>query len=598
MTISIMRSKAALTPEAGTTVAPHLVPRDRDPDVLRFRRALLSTAWALVVIGLAGIVGLRRDATITSFYFARDLIGLAALAAILVAAALLRAPPALGGWLGLAARPRATAVVLALVVAVAALAGTALVFDGTPIAYDEVMAEFDAAIFRSGRLIVALPAEWRAFLPALLPYFNLPVPGDGAWVSAYLPVAAMLRAGLGAVAHPAVTNPLLAAVAVVALIAVARRLWPGRPDAAILAGLLLVTAPQVLFTAMTAFAMTAHLALNLVWLRCFLRGGRLGHGGAAVIGFLACGLHQVVFHPLFALPFLVGIVLRRHWGLAAFYAAIYAASGAVWILYWQGVLTLAGLGREGAATVGGGYLLARLATMVEGFGWVGLNLMIKNLLRFVAWGSPLLLPLAALSWPALRRGEGVARPLAAGIGLTLVAMLVLMPLQGHGWGYRYLHGLVGSACLLAAQGWVSLTARCDTGRRREMAAAFGAACAASLLLVVPARALEIRAFVRPYASAIRAITTTDADFVVVDDRGLMAYGADLVRNDPFLRNRPMVLLLDRLDAAARAELCRRGSVAIFTPVDGARLGIMTADRPLNRDQAPPLPCASRPVLEP
>jgi len=49
--------------------------------------------------------------------------------------------------------------------------------------------------------------------------------------------------------------------------------------------------------------------------------------------------------------------------------------------------------------------------------------------------------------------------LVAGLVLTLLAMFMLLPYQGHGWGYRYLHGLIGSAALLGGYGWITLTGR-------------------------------------------------------------------------------------------------------------------------------------------
>jgi hypothetical protein len=46
--------------------------------------------------------------------------------------------------------------------------------------------------------------------------------------------------------------------------------------------------------------MTAHLTLNLIWLCLFLRNDKIGHGAAIAVGFLASGLHQLIFHPLVA----------------------------------------------------------------------------------------------------------------------------------------------------------------------------------------------------------------------------------------------------------------------------------------------------------
>ena len=71
----------------------------------------------------------------------------------------------------------------------------------------------------------------------------------------------------------------------------------------VVAAVLLATSSQFLLTAMTPYSMTAHLALNLAWLWLFLRGGVVGHSLAIAVGALACGLHQLVFHPLFVAPF-------------------------------------------------------------------------------------------------------------------------------------------------------------------------------------------------------------------------------------------------------------------------------------------------------
>ena len=46
---------------------------------------------------------------------------------------------------------------------------------------------------------------------------------------------------------------------------------------------------------------------------------------------------------------------------------------------------------------------------------------------------------------------------AWGIVLTVVAFALVLPSQGIGWGYRYLHGFIGNAVLLAVGGWVHLT---------------------------------------------------------------------------------------------------------------------------------------------
>src|SRR3546814_21084376 len=41
--------------------------------------------------------------------------------------------------------------------------------------------------------------------------------------------------------------------------------------------------------------------------------------------------------------------------------------------------------------------------------------------------------------------------------ITCILGLLLLVYQGHGWGYRYLHGLIGAFCLLGGFGWMRLS---------------------------------------------------------------------------------------------------------------------------------------------
>ena len=108
--------------------------------------------------------------------------------------------------------------------------GTRYVAGYTPVSHDEIMAAFDAEIIASGRLMAPIPPEWRSLSWGLKPAFRLEVPGDVAWVSTYLPGNAAIRGVLGKVFDPAIVNAILVVTALVALLGVARRLWPERPE--------------------------------------------------------------------------------------------------------------------------------------------------------------------------------------------------------------------------------------------------------------------------------------------------------------------------------------------------------------------------------
>ncbi|ACA17198.1 hypothetical protein M446_2760 [Methylobacterium sp. 4-46] len=569
------------------------------PALRGLRLGLLAGLLTVAAVALLLPLGLLAEGSLVTVFFNTDRAASGAVAlSLLLALAGLRARAGVpAAWHRLAARPGRGGAVLAAGVAAAAAGLTLLLHRGHPLSYDEAMAVFDARIIGSGHLVAPLPEAWRDYAPALAPFFLLPVPGHAGWVSSYLPVNAALRAGFGLLGLEALTGPILAAAAAWLVVAVARRLWPARPDAAILAGLLLATAPQVLVTATTAYAMTAHLTLNLLWLRLFLRGGRLGHAGAAVVAFLACGLHQIVFHPLFALPFLAGLLPARRWRLAGFYLAAYALIGIVWVLYWKLAVAASGLAQQdGGAGLGGGYLAARAAEQIGTVGPFARDQMVKNLVRFLIWENPLVLPLGLLAWPALRRGDGVLRPLAAGLLLTCAAMAVLSPFQGHGWGYRYLHGMIGSACLLAAAGWIEATRGLAPDALARARGSVGLACLACLALVLPVHARVAHAFAAPYVAADAAIARAEADIVVVNDDRL-AFAADLVRNAPDLSNRPLRLHLQAMDAAQLETLCGRGRIATFAAEQGHRLGIPEFVTP--RARVPlPIPCATTPVPVP
>lgn len=472
----------------------------------------------------------------------------------------------------LARRPARVAAGAAACAFAVALIGWPLVCRSYPLSMDEFLATFDAAILREGHLSATVPPAWRAFTTALQPQFMVTTADHSLWVSDYLPVNAMILSLVGRLGTPALAGAAWAVLAIAALCGVARRLWPQRPDAAVLAVLLLASSSQFLVTAMTPYAMSAHLALNMAWLWLFLRGGRLGCAGAAAVGFLACGLHQVVFHPLFVAPFVLQLWWERRWRSALFYTAAYAAIGLFWISYWAIALPVEAAGSAGS--MGAGNFPARVAALVAKVDPAGWSLMAKNLLRFLLWQNPLAVALAAMGAVAAVRTRGPLRALLAGMVLTVLAMTVLMPSQGHGWGYRYLHGFLGGVCLVAASAWVALTpAPEDRARGWSLALA---SVAFSLVVLLPLRGWQVRNFIGPYAAAARAIAQTDAKVVAVDPTG-MFYAGDLVRNDPWLRRRPRVIDLVTTSADELSALCASNSVAVFDQAGG--FGLKPADYP-------------------
>ena len=532
----------------------------------RLGHAMIQVAlWACFSSILLFLLG-PSDGLIATLFRRQDLPVLLLGAVLLVALAV--NPREGPSW----SAPPLGASIAALALAVLALsaAGTWLVFADFPLTRDEILADFDAAILAAGRLVEPIPAEWHPYAQALLPQIDLPVPPGPAWHSDYLPANAGLRAIVERAIGMEWTNPLLAALSVVAVYRIGRRLWPQSPGAPLVAAVLTATSAQVLTMAMTPFAMTAHLALNLVWLSCFLRGDWKGDAGALIAGFLATGLHQLLFHPLFVAPFIVQLLLRREHGRALLYIFGYAAIGLFWASWWQ-ILAAATSGGTGSAGNGVSSLASLTLDLLGRMHPSAGTMMAFNLARFVAWQNLLLVPLAFLAWPALRDGEGIARPLAGGIALTLFAMFVLLPSQGFGWGYRYLHGHIGSFALLAGYGWNSIAAE----KRRGFVLA--AASAASLLIMLPVQLKGAHDYTASRARAYALVERAPADIVIIVPFEDMYDG--LVRNRPDLANRPKVMDLRDLEAAELVGLCARYRVALFDITTGVRAGLPTTAPP-------------------
>ena len=455
---------------------------------------------------------------------------------------------------------------------VVALGGTWLVFGNFDLSRDEFMANFDATVFASGRLAWPVPAEWRPFSDALMPLFMRDIPVEIGWISGYLPGNALLRALSDRTIGREFASPLLAAVAVFALFRITRKLWPETPRAALVPVLLLALSPQFLVTAMTPFAMTAHLAFNLLWLICFLQNNRRGDAGALACGFVATGLHQLIFHPLFAAPFIAELLIARRFRRAGLFIAGYGLIGLFWALYPQLHQSLAETAQRGGVAGDGGLvqLAGTVGALLGTFSASNVLIMLLNLLRFAAWQHLLLLVLVCCVWPAVKQAQGIARPLLAGIVLMLVATFLLMPWQGYGWGYRYLHGFLGSFCLLAGYGWHRLDR--FAAERRAM---LTLTTAATVALVLPFQMVTTHAIVAPYRAASALIEASQADVVLVDGSG-MQLAHDVVRNNAELNHRPRVMHLGPLSEADLRSLCARHDVRLFDRRHGSQAGIPRA----------------------
>lgn len=453
--------------------------------------------------------------------------------------------------------------VIAFAIAVFALlawGGRYGLFGNYSLSRDEEVAEFAAKAMRDGWLARPIPSEWLEYRRAIMPEFFSPFGADKYWNAAYLPFNSAFRALCDWLGDANLSGPVFLVIGLFALWRVALRIMPDHPDAIAVTMLMALTSTQLLVTAMTPYAMTGHFALNMVWLALVLRGDRAGHIGAGITALLLAGLHQYHYPLVFLTPFLLWFALARRWGALLFHAAILALAVVIWAKLWPSLMVdFYGPAADVRPSDGVADKMHSLADRLEE--WRPLLYMS----RFFAWNNLLLVPLALIGlwrigwWEALQ-GRRVGLPL--GLGALGMAALAIDP--GYGWGYRYLHGFIGSFALIAGLGWARL--RQPDGR------ILGASVLVTLLTgsFLMARAHD---YVVPYAQVHARIMASGAEVVLVDPRG-GRYVTDVVRGrggDPLAG--PVVMSLGWLTPEALDHLCARHDVAVLDISGFGPLGV-------------------------
>jgi hypothetical protein len=475
-------------------------------------------------------------------------------------------------------------VVIAALSVLAATGGCAVwLMDGFAFSHDEHTLVQEAKVFASGRLATPLPPEWRPLVHALHPFF-VRVNEDFSLLSTgYFPGSAALYAAFELAGAGPLLNPVLAAGSVLLTAHIARRIFPGAPEAAVLAAVLLAVSPQFLVTAMTPFAMTAHLFLNLTWLALFLRDTRLGHVAAMVIGVVAIWQHQIHIHPLFALPFLADLAFRRRkWGLVLAYGAIYAGA-LTGCMFWHRFV-LGGPAVHPAIqrieVNGFDYLFKRIVnTIVAVRSPSELIYWPANLLRLAVWQNPATLILAVVGLLTIRRAPRTVRLLAIGLPLALLPNVLLVYDQGVGWGFRYLHVHLGTLSLLSVWAVIELRRRAqDVEEWPRVAAGLLVLGILSAPVLVGWRIMDFTSVVFPYQAAEARFREMDADILLTSHAGL-------IRNDFAFGNSPKILLLNKQTEEQIAMLCARWKVAMVPPDLLTSLGIGDTAPELEPDHA-------------
>jgi len=427
---------------------------------------------------------------------------------------------------------------VSLVVFSTCLIGTFVIFHNFPLSIDEYMADFQARIFAAGKIKAVIPLEWQKYGLALAPIFATYNPHDHTWTSGYLPVYALLRTPFQILGMACVLNPLLAALSVITLAGICRNIWPGNLTRMWIAVIILATSSQFLITSMTAYSMPAHLFFNLLWLYLYTAKTRAASLLVPWVGFAAIGLHQPNVHLLFAAPFLIRLITERKMRNILYWGTVYCAA----ILFWMWWMTMS---RNGILAPG-------LPKTMDYFGIPRLINVITQLADwsvFLSWQPFILLLLVYLFFSDWSEASPLFRDLACGVLLTVLFHFFYLSDQGHGWGYRYCHSVLGNLALLSVAGFYRMI---DLLGKRASNLVLCLSTLLALFIQLPARSWQARSFASSFYKAASLLASRSEEIVILEP--VLFCQRDLVRNDPLFTTKPMIFDAHRLTTAEASLL--------------------------------------------
>lgn len=383
-----------------------------------------------------------------------------------------------------------------------------------PLSMDEYAMRFQASIFGGGAIVAEVPQAIQDLGRLVRPVFVVDAANGNGWISGYSPVYSLILVPFEWIELTWIVNPLFSALAIVAIWRIAKDLWPGDADRQTFAVVSLALCSQVIMTGATNYAMPAHLSFNLWWLVCSRSQG-VAKRMTGPLGVLAIGLHQPLPHALFVAPFLIRKARNREWSTLLELGTWYTLA-LIGLFLWNRQLT--------------GLLPLFGDSGILGWPRVGnVSVMLMNIVLAFTWQTPLVALGAAYAVRNYRCLSQVERDLLAGVVLSLAFYLAFrMVTQGHGWGWRYGHQVLGNIVLLAASSMGPL--RRAVGRASTVRLVL-LSFALSGFVQTPIRAYDVRALTLPYARAGAWLSGLPYSIVLVPADSVW-YGRDLIRNLP------------------------------------------------------------------
>ena len=425
--------------------------------------------------------------------------------------------------------------------------GTSAFYHRFPLSLDENAAFFQMHAFLQGHIAPAIPTDLLPYKHAIVPEFIERLP-DNTVTSSYFPIyASLLALGSAIFGTPWVVNPLLAAGAIFLVYGVAQNLNVSKAFTG-WAVVLLATSSQFLVNGMSAYAMTSHLFFSLAWLYFYTHPNRRFYYVCPWLGVLAMGLHNPFPHTWFVLPFLFRLLLDRRWSEVFYSIVVYLAGGILWICWMH-------------ATRPEDVAMAEKAFVFPGAqaGFI----FILSMLVLMSWQNFLTIVFFVAALFRARRMPPFFVDLLAGLALTMIFYMFYTRSQGAGWGYRYMHQVLGNLVLVAAWGAAQYSISRIT---------FAVVTAIALLVQMVYRCNEASEVVGRQAASYAAIAHMDADYVILERSGGWSV-QELVRNDPDFKNRPIVLFRGPLSGDQFHDLMDNHKAVYLDRDELAKIGV-------------------------
>ncbi len=229
---------------------------------------------------------------------------------------------------------------------------------------DEYAAVFQAKIFASGHLFAELPpsaVKWLVF-PGFNGSFLFVSQETGRAVEGYWPGYALLLAPFEFFNVPWLCNALLAGLAIYLIYRITMDITGDR-RAAGWAMLFSIASGTFWANAISLYSMQAHLTANLLFAWLLLQPTRGRCLAAGVVGSFALILHNPFPHAMFALPWIIALVLsadtRRYlFALILGYLPVTLGVGLSWLMFRNSISPFSHAPQAGAEQVGGAVQMA------------------------------------------------------------------------------------------------------------------------------------------------------------------------------------------------------------------------------------------------